>query len=64
MKHIKLLFYFISAVVFTSCMDTYTENYMANVPIYLSYDNLRSAVKSSPAKELEKPGKIYFKDKK
>ena len=62
MKHIKLLFYFISAVVFTSCMDTYTENYMANVPIYLSYDNLRSAVKSSPAKELEKPGKIYYKD--
>ena len=62
MKHIKLLFYIISALVLTSCMDTYTEEYMANVPVYMSFDDLRSAVKASPAKELEKPGKIYFKD--
>ena len=62
MKHIKLLFYFISVLVLTSCMDTYTEEYMANVPVYMSYDKLRSAVKASPAKELEKPGKIYYKD--
>lgn len=62
MKHLKILFYFLSVLVFTSCMDTYTEEYMANVPVYLSYADLRSSVKTSTAKELEKPGKIYFKD--
>ena len=43
-------------------MDTYTEDYMANVPVYMSYADLRSSVKALPARELEKPGKIYFKD--
>ena len=62
MKNIKALFYLVSVLIFSSCMDTYTEDYMANVPVYISYSDLRSAVKTLPAKELEKPGKIYFKD--
>lgn len=47
---------------FSGCMDTYTEEYMANTPIYLSYEDLRSSVKPAAARSLDKPGKIYFKD--
>lgn len=35
---------------------------MANVPIYMSYDELRSSFKIVNDQALEKPGKIYFKD--
>ncbi|MDO5663929.1 MAG: hypothetical protein Q4G63_01570 [Bacteroidia bacterium] len=62
MKNIKFVFYLLLIILSSSCMDTYTEDYMANVPVYLSYSDLRSAVKTLPAKDLEKPGKIYFKD--
>lgn len=62
MNNIKTLFYLFSLLLLSSCMDTYTEDYMANVPVYLSYSDLRSAVKTLPAKELENPGKIYYKD--
>ena len=47
---------------FNSCMDEYTEVFTANSPIYLSYEELRSSVKSSDATDLVNPGKIYFKD--
>ncbi|WP_084555844.1 LVIVD repeat-containing protein [Alkaliflexus imshenetskii] len=43
-------------------MDTYTEEFRANAPIYMTFDKLRAAVKASSARNLEKPGKIYFKD--
>lgn len=62
MKYIKIFFCFISVLALSSCMDTYTEDYMANVPVYMSYADLRSSVKALPARELEKPGKIYFKN--
>ncbi len=45
-----------------SCMDEYTEEFTANKPVYLSYDDLRSAVKVSATRDLKNPGKIYFKD--
>lgn len=45
-----------------SCMDQYTEVFTANSPIYMSYEDLRDAVEMQPAKDLENPGKIYFKD--
>ncbi len=47
---------------FNSCMDEYTEEFTANKPIYLSYEDLRSAVKFSESRDLVNPGKIYFKD--
>ncbi|MFZ5431119.1 MAG: LVIVD repeat-containing protein [Bacteroidota bacterium] len=63
MKIIYRLFAFIAlTVVFSACMDTYTEVFTANSPVYMSYEDLRLAVKSTAARDLEKPGKIYFKD--
>lgn len=62
MKHIRNLLFALSVIILSSCMDTYTEVYTANVPVYMSYTDLRSAVKTVSAKELENPGKIYFKD--
>lgn len=45
-----------------SCLDEYTEEFIANKPVYLSFEELRSSVKSAESRPLEKPGKIYFKD--
>lgn len=59
-KYIFSLLVIFSA--FSSCMDKYTEVFTANSPVYLSYEDLRDAVKMSSARELENPGKIYFKD--
>jgi hypothetical protein len=47
---------------FNSCMDQYTEVFTANSPVYLSYEDLREAVKTTSANDLVNPGKIYFKD--
>lgn len=46
----------------SSCTDKVFETFKANAPIYLSYEQLRSAVKMTAARELNNPGKIYFKD--
>lgn len=46
----------------SSCSDKVFETFTANAPVYLSYSDLRSAVKITTARELNKPGKIYFKD--
>ncbi|MEZ5106040.1 MAG: hypothetical protein R2757_16190 [Draconibacterium sp.] len=47
---------------FNSCMDEYTEVFTANSPVYMSYEDLRNAVKITSATNLVNPGKIYFKD--
>ena len=52
-----LLLFFASA-----CTDKVFETFTANAPVYLSYEGLRSAVKMTTARELNNPGKIYFKD--
>ena len=62
MKRINYILILFSVVAMVSCMDKYTEFYTANSPVYLSYDSLRSAVKSVNPTELNNPGKIYFKD--
>ncbi len=49
-------------VVASSCTDKVYETFKANDPVYLSYADLRSAVKLTGARELNNPGKIYFKD--
>jgi hypothetical protein len=45
-----------------SCQDDSYVTYTANVPVYLSYSNLRKSVKVENPVELTNPGKIYFKD--
>jgi hypothetical protein len=50
------------AIVFiSSCTDKYTEELNVNVPVYMPYSELRSAVNKTAPRELVKPGKIYFK---
>ncbi|MCK5538417.1 MAG: hypothetical protein KAI79_16440, partial [Bacteroidales bacterium] len=56
---LTLLILFVS---FNSCMDEYTEVFTANSPIYMSYEDLREAVKITSSRDLENTGKIYFKD--
>lgn len=47
-----------------SCKDSSTvyRKYTANVPQYMSYDDLRKPVKSKAAYEIQTAGKIYIKD--
>jgi len=52
----------LSMLSLTACMDKYTETSTVNSPIYMSYETLRSAVKSTSPQTLANPGKIYFKD--
>lgn len=63
MKTIRNTFtLFILLVTFNSCLDEYTEVFTANSPVYMSYNDLRSAVKLTASRDLVNPGKIYFKD--
>ncbi len=60
-KNIYLVLVFFLALA-SSCTDKVYETFTANSPIYQSFDELRSAVKMTSARELNNPGKIYFKD--
>ena len=63
MKTIYQIFtFFALSVAFSACMDTYTEVFTANSPVYMSYEDLRTAVKPTATRDLVNPGKIYFKD--
>lgn len=46
----------------SACTDKVFETFNANSPVYLSYADLRSAVKMNTAQTLNNPGKIYFKE--
>ena len=59
MKRLLILFSIIGLTL-TSCEDKRLQSYMANVPIYLSYDALRSSFEVLTEAPLEKPGKISF----
>jgi hypothetical protein len=52
----------ILALVLTACEDSKLHTYSANVPIYLSYDELRTSFQITADEPLVQPGKIYFKD--
>lgn len=52
----------ILAIVITSCEDKRLQTYTANVPVYMTYDELRTSFNVTTEEELVKPGKIYFKD--
>jgi hypothetical protein len=53
---------FAGIVLLSGCQDKLYETFTANSPVYLSYEDLRSAVKIETSRDIEKPGKIYFKD--
>jgi hypothetical protein len=52
----------LAAILFTSCEDSTYREYEGNAPVYMTFDNLRSAVKAQQNVELKNPGKIYYKD--
>lgn len=60
--NIKFFSVFLISLFIASCSDRYVEVFTANSPVYMSYDNLRKAVKQSASRDLVNPGKIYFKD--
>jgi len=59
MKRLLILLSFIGLAL-TSCEDKRLQTYMAHVPIYMSYDDLRSSFEVISEVNLEKPGKISF----
>jgi len=59
MKRLLILFSIISLTL-TSCEDKRLQSYMANVPVYMSYEALRSSFEVVSGASLEKPGKISF----
>ena len=61
-KQISLIFFVVLA--FVSCKDKITKEvtYIANVPVYMSQDEFKSAVKKTTPQEVKRPGKIYIKD--
>lgn len=62
MKKLQIITAIITVFIFCACTDEYIETFTANSPIYLSYDELRSAVKTTEAKTIKNTGKIYFND--
>ncbi len=60
--HILPLLILLSGIIFSSCGDKRFQTYTANVPVYMSYDDLRKAVVSDAPQDIVQPGKIYFKD--
>ena len=62
MKKLSIFLIVIITIALSSCKDKYIEIFMANSPIYMSYETLRQSVKQTDARVLENPGKIYFKD--
>ncbi len=58
----KCITIFLFTLAFMSCNDVIYENDLRNVPVYISYAELRSAVVKTAPVPLENPGKLYFKD--
>lgn len=61
-KNLKILVaLFVIFSSFQSCEDVILENDLRNVPVYISYGELRSSFKIEQARDMVNPGKIYFK---
>lgn len=58
---IVTIFSFVSFFFF-SCEDTTYKEYKGNAPVYMSYEDLRTAISEEQNADLKNPGKIYFKD--
>jgi hypothetical protein len=50
----------LSILVFGGCQDRILQTYDLNNPVYMSYDELRAAVKDTIPEEINYPGKIYL----
>jgi hypothetical protein len=50
----------IPVFVFTGCQDRYLQTYVVNNPVYMSYDELRVAVRDTTPVNITAPGKIYL----
>ncbi|MGD0582711.1 MAG: hypothetical protein ABR974_07165 [Bacteroidales bacterium] len=62
-KIIPIISVFIFAVlILSSCEDSTYKEYTGNLPVYMTYDQLRSSVTNGNTADLKDPGKIYFKD--
>jgi hypothetical protein len=62
-KIIPIISGFIFAVlILSSCEDSTYKEYTGNLPVYMTYEQLRSSVKNGNTADLKNPGKIYFKD--
>ncbi len=59
----KIYLLFVLALVMSGCSDKIIEVYTANSPVYMTYGELRHAVKQTSPTDLINPGKIYFKDR-
>lgn len=57
----KLMAMVLFVLLFSACKDVIYENDLRNVPVYITYNELRSAITKAAPRELENPGKIYFK---
>lgn len=62
MKKATSLAIVVVCLLVVSCQDKVIERYKLNVPVYLSYEDLRKAIKKTDPRPLVNPGKIYFKD--
>lgn len=59
----KAILFLLACLTFIpACQDKTYEEYQVNMPVYLSYENLRKSIKTSEEVPLKTPGKIYFKD--
>jgi hypothetical protein len=61
-KSIKWFGILLMVFSISGCKDVIYENDLRNVPVYMTYNELRSAVKQAAPRSLVNPGKIYFKD--
>ena len=61
-KRISLML--LISLTFWACEDKVKRevSYMANVPVYMSREDFKSAVKKTSQEEIKEPGKIYIKD--
>ncbi len=61
-KYLTIITLMIFGFILTTCQDKILERYKVSEPVYLSYEDLRNAVKKTAPQDLKNPGKIYFKD--
>jgi hypothetical protein len=52
----------IVSIFFFACDDSLYKEYKGNAPVYMSYSDLRTAIKVQQNVDLKDPGKIYYKD--
>ncbi len=47
-------------LLISGCQDRYLQTYIVNKPVYMSYENLREAVRDTTPVNITHPGKIYL----